>query len=96
MCGIEQAIEHIKADCVGMVWAQDVIARLEYHRKQAQGIRPNYHEGMTGKDYYTCGNCGVKVEITDNFCRGCGYMIKWDSIRCLTGLPLADMAEREG
>ena len=28
------------------------------------------------------------------FCPKCGYRIKWDSVRCLTGLPLVDAAER--
>ena len=29
-----------------------------------------------------------------NYCPNCGYMIRWDSCRCLTGLPLVDAAER--
>ena len=95
MCGIDQAIQHIREDCNGFLWAELVINRLEYHRNQAQGVKPKYHKGMSIKDYYTCGNCGKRVEIQQDFCWGCGYRIKWDSIRCLTGLPLVDAAERK-
>jgi len=95
MCGIDEAIRHIREDCAGMPWAELVINRLEYHRKQAVGVKPRYHKGMVLKDYYTCGNCGKRVTINDNFCDGCGYRIKWDSCRCLTGLPLVDAAERK-
>ena len=96
MCGIDQAIKHIREDCSQFIWAEVVINRLEYHRAQAQGIKPKYHSGMTLKDYYTCGNCGHHVKIEDDYCSNCGYMIKWDSVRCLTGLPLVDAAERMG
>ena len=47
------------------------------------------------EDYYTCGNCGKRVEIQDNYCSGCGFMIRWNGCRCLTGFPLADAAEKE-
>ena len=93
MCGIDEAIKHIKEDCDQFIWAEVVINRLEYHRAQAQGVKPKYHPGMVLKDYYTCGNCGFRVMINDNYCPNCGYMIKWDSCRCLTGLPLVDAAE---
>lgn len=94
MCGIDQAIQHIREDCSGLFWMQQVINRLEYHRKQAIGIKPKYHNGQSIRNYYTCGNCGKMVEIQDNFCAGCGFRIMWDNIRCLTGLPLVDAAER--
>lgn len=94
MCGINDAIQYIRGVCEGMPWLELVINRLEYHRNQAEGIRPKYHKGMYMKDYYTCGNCGKRVEIIQDFCCGCGYRIKWDSIRCLTGLPLVDAVER--
>ena len=93
MCGIDEAINHIRDDCFGLEWAQLVINRLDYHRKQAEGIRPKYHKGMVMKDYYTCGNCGFRVVVNDNFCPNCGFLIKWDSCRCLTGLPLVDAAK---
>lgn len=93
MCGIDEAIRHIREDCSGMLWAERVINRLDYHRRQAVGVKPKHNKGVSIKDYYTCGNCGKMVEIQDNYCGGCGFAIKWDSIRCLTGLPLVDAAE---
>ena len=96
MCGIDQAIQHIREECTGMLWADLVINRLEYHRAQAEGVKPKYNPGAVLKDYYTCGNCGYRVTVQDNYCPNCGFMIKWDSTRCLTGLPLVDMAEKRG
>ena len=95
MCGISDAIQYIRGVCEGMPWLELVINRLEYHRNQAIGVKPRYHKGQSIKDYYTCGNCGKRVEIIHDFCWGCGYQIKWDGIRCLTGLPLVDAAERK-
>ena len=100
-CGIDEAIRYIKDIReiyeVGIEQNEKgelVINRLEYHRNQAEGQKPKYHKGDCVKDWYTCRNCGVRVEITFNFCPGCGYRIRWDSTRCLTGLPLVDAAER--
>ena len=99
-CGIDEAIRYIKDIReiyeVGIEQNEKgelVINRLEYHRNQAEGQKPKYHKGDCVKDWYTCRNCGVRVEITFNFCPGCGYRIRWDSTRCLTGLPLVDAAE---
>lgn len=92
MCGIDEAIRYIRED-VRACWADMVISRLEYHRNQAEGVKPRYWSGQVLKDYYTCRNCGHRVAINDNYCPNCGYMIKWDSCRCLTGLPLVDAAE---
>lgn len=99
-CGIDEAIRYIKDIQeiyeVGIEQNEKgelVINRLEYHRNQAEGQKPKYHKGDCVKDWYTCRNCGVRVEITFNFCPGCGYRIRWDSTRCLTGLPLVDAAE---
>lgn len=92
-CGIDEAIKHIRDDCSEFLWADPVINRLEYHRDQAEGVKPKYHPGSVLKDYYTCRNCGYRVLIQDNYCPNCGYRIKWDSTRCLTGLPLVDAAE---
>lgn len=95
-CGIDEAIKHIKEDCNGMLWAELVINRLDYHRKQAQGVKPRYYKADSPvHSYYTCGNCGHPMKIQDNFCPNCGYRVMWDSCRCLTGLPLVDAAERE-
>ena len=95
MCGIDQAIQYLLEDCVGLEWTELVINRLDYHRRQADGVKPKHHNGQSIKDYYTCGNCGKRVDIIDNFCGGCGFRIQWNNIRCLTGLPLADAAEKE-
>lgn len=92
MCGIDDAIQYIRENCQD-AQADLIINRLEYHRNQAEGMKPKYHPGMVLKDYYTCRNCGFNVKINDNFCPNCGYRIKWDSTRCLTGLPLVDAAE---
>ena len=94
MCGIDEAIQHILETCHGYEWTEHVINRLEYHRNQAEGLVPVYHKDMVLKDYYTCRNCGYRVVINDNFCPNCGYRNKWNSCRCLTGLPLADAAEK--
>ena len=93
MCGIDEAIRHIREDCTGFIWTEQVINRLDYHRKQAIGEKPRYHHGDGIKYSYTCRNCGKRIGIGDNYCAGCGFMIRWDSVRCLTGLPLVDAAE---
>lgn len=87
MCGIDAAIQHIKEDCAGLGWADQVINRLDYHRRQAEGVKPCFIKGVYGKkfDYHTCGNCGRTVQVQDNYCAGCGFLIKWDNPRCLTG-----------
>ena len=92
MCGIDEAIRAIRE--AGL--PETIVNRLEYHRNQAEGVKPKYWKGEVMKDYYTCRNCGYRVVINDNYCPNCGYMIRWDSCRCLTGLPLVDMAEMKG
>lgn len=98
MCGIDASIEVIK-QCdrlYGVPNVDLIINRLEYHRNQAEGVKPKYYKGDSPMhSYYTCGNCGHRVTINDNYCPNCGFMIKWDSCRCLTGLPLVDAAERQ-
>ena len=89
MCGIDEAVRMIRD--AGL--PETVVNRLEYHRNQAEGVKPRYWPGQVLKDYYTCRNCGHRVAISDNYCPNCGYMIKWDVCRCLTGLPLVDAAE---
>lgn len=93
--GIDEAIRIITdaSRMYDIPKAQQIINRLEYHRAQANGVKPKYHKGEVMKDYYTCSNCGHVVKIENNFCPNCGYSIKWDSCRCLTGLPLVDAAE---
>ena len=94
MCGIDEAIKAIRES--GIPEAELIINRLEYHRNQAEGVKPKYWPGSVLKDYYTCRNCGHRVVVENDYCPKCGYMIKWDSVRCLTGLPLVDAAERVG
>ena len=92
MCGIDDAVRYIRETCQD-AQADLVINRLEYHRNQAEGQKPRYHAGQGIKYYYTCRNCGKTVQLIDNYCSGCGFAIQWDSVRCLTGLPLVDAAE---
>ena len=92
MCGIDEAIRAIRDSDI--LKADQIINRLDYHRRQADGIKPKRNRCDIIKDYYTCGNCGSRVVVNDNYCPNCGYMIRWDSCRCLTGLPLVDAAER--
>lgn len=33
---------------------------------------------------YTCGHCGHGIDVINNYCPNCGFMVKWDSPRCLT------------
>ena len=97
MCGIESAINAIRtvSQLCEFPEANLIISRLEYHRSQAEGVKPKYYKADSAlHSYYKCGNCGHRLDIINNFCPNCGYMIKWDSTRCLTGLPLVDAAER--
>ena len=93
--GIDEAIKIITD--ASMMYdipkAEQIINRLDYHRRQEEGAKPVYHPGAVLKDYYTCRNCGYRVLVQDNYCPNCGFLIKWDSTRCLTGLPLVDAAE---
>lgn len=56
-----------------------------------KGIVPKYHKGKSINDWYTCGQCGSMLnkgasdDVLNDFCWKCGYRIKWDSCRCLTG-----------
>ena len=93
-CGIDEAIRYIREHCPDDEYADRVINRLRYHRRQAVGAKPKYNKGMSIKSYYTCRNCGFRLDIVNNYCPNCGYFIKWDSCRCLTGLPLVDAAEK--
>ena len=98
MCGIDKAIDAIRtvSELCEFPEASLIINRLDYHRSQAEGIKPKYYKADSAlHSYYKCGNCGHRLDINNNYCPNCGYMIKWDSCRCLTGLPLVDAAERE-
>ena len=62
--------------------------KLERYEKMNTGIRPKYHKGNHIKDWWTCGQCGATMScgVISNFCINCGYRIKWDHPRCLTGV----------
>lgn len=62
--------------------------KLERYEKMNTGFKPKYHKGKHVKDWWTCGQCGTTVfdGVTSNFCMNCGYRIKWDNPRCLTGI----------
>lgn len=63
-----------------------IINRLDYIARQEAGKKPKLNKGKYCADWYTCGNCGGRtVQIHDNYCPNCGYRIRWDSTRCLTG-----------
>ena len=68
-----------------------LLAVAERANKMNNGIKPKYHKGKSVKDWHTCGQCGVTVEqsgadaVLNDFCWNCGYRIKWDDPRCLTG-----------
>lgn len=43
------------------------------------------------------GNSGAGIgEIVANYCPNCGFAIKWDGIRCLTGTEGSDNHDRAG
>lgn len=66
-----------------------VIARMQYEFDKDIPVPPKYHKGLYGRKYdsYTCGNCGTTIsrDVCSNFCDNCGFRIKWDNPRCLTG-----------
>lgn len=66
-----------------------VLARINYEFDKDIPVSPKFHKGKCGKQYdsYTCGNCGTTIKrgITSNYCDNCGFAIKWDNPRCLTG-----------
>lgn len=93
MCSIDDAIRYIEF-LQPFLKAVDpmperIINRLQYMRDKENGIAPKFHKGEYGKKYdrWTCGNCGATVKhgVLQNFCMNCGYLIKWENPRCLTG-----------
>ena len=61
--------------------------KLERYEKMNIGYKPKFHKGKSVKDWWTCGQCGATVfdGVTSNFCMNCGYRIRWNNPRCLTG-----------
>ena len=66
--------------------------KLERYEKMNIGFKPKYHKGKHINDWWTCGQCGTTVfdGVTSNYCMNCGYRIKWDNPRCLTGTEYDD------
>ena len=90
MCGVDEAIEWLMTKSAKKEDMPERIAnRLKYMKAKEDGIRPRYCKGIYGKKYDTwvCGHCGALTRdgVGDDFCCKCGYRIKWDSPRCLTG-----------
>lgn len=85
MCGIDKAIETIDKHIDEDQMYPQVISRMKYIRDKDNGVRPNRYKHKSF-DYYKCGQCASSIhDISYNFCPNCGYRIKWDSIRCMTG-----------
>ena len=91
MCGIDQAIEYLEGCSPRMKgddMPQRIIHRLQYVQAKDEGVKPKFRKGIYGHKYdnWTCGNCGAQTwdGVGDEYCRKCGYRIKWDNPRCLT------------
>ena len=95
-CGIDEAIRHILEDCSEFLWADPVINLLDYHRAQAEGVKPKYHKMDVIKDYYTCRNCGYRVLIQDNYCPNCKHYsyIAWLFFPHFCGYWIEQIPER--
>ena len=84
MCVIDQAVAYIQS-LPENPRNEQIIHRLEYHRAQAEGVKPKYNKGKYIKDWYRCGNCAFSsLHVEYDYCPNCGFRIKWDSPRCLT------------
>ena len=95
-CSIEEAIQYIggMADTMrkhGEKRTADMPERivnlLKYNRARHEGLKPRYYKASRAMySYWVCSNCGRgHLDVGDNYCPNCGYYIKWDSPRCLTG-----------
>lgn len=63
---------------------ESAVNRIIYEFAKLDGKKPKYHQMKRYNCYYTCGNCGFRMDVGLNFCPNCGFLINWDSIRCLT------------
>ena len=72
--------------------------RLKYEFAKTDAVKPILYKGQRKQyDYWKCGNCGTGIhEIVANYCPNCGFAIKWDGIRCLTGTEGSDNSDRTG
>lgn len=60
------------------------VNRVLYEFDKLDGKKPKLNKGRHIADWYTCGNCGCKINLGNNFCQNCGYKVIWDEIRCMT------------
>lgn len=108
MCGIDEAIQYIEglADTMRMNsekrmadMPERIVNLLKYNRARHEGVKPRYYKASkTIYSYWVCSNCGRShLDVGDNYCPNCGYHIKWDSPRCLTGTddPEDEPGEKE-
>lgn len=95
MVSTEEAIEILSERIPKSITPQGVVfeetynkavRRAIYHMKKAVPVKPKHHKGRRAQFYWTCAICGRGVDVNDEFCRGCGTEIKWDSPACLTGV----------
>ena len=85
-CSVAEAIEYIKSQAES-VMQYKILNLLRYLLNKQEGVKPKYYKASRSVySYWRCGHCGGrKVDVGDNYCPNCGYYIKWDSPRCLTG-----------
>ena len=63
---------------------ESAVNRIIYEFAKLDGKKPKYHQMKRYNCYYTCGNCGFRMDVGLKLCPNCGFLINWDSIRCLT------------
>jgi len=96
MCSVDEAIQYIEGQADTMRLHSEkryadmperIVRLLKYSRRQMEGVKPRYYKASRAiYSYWVCSNCGRShLDVGDNFCPNCGYRIKWDSPRCLTG-----------
>lgn len=90
MCGLDEAIAYLSAlHPVADDTPQRIINRLRHVQAKEEGVKPRFRPGIYGHkfDTWVCGHCGRDLirGVTVDFCDKCGYRIRWDSTRCLTG-----------
>lgn len=62
------------------------VNRVWYEFDKLDRVKPKLYKMRHGNDYWKCGNCGTRLlDVSANYCHNCGFEIKWDGIRCLTG-----------
>ena len=86
MMSYSDAIAWIKANAPDTEKRAQVLHRMQYEKDKSDPVKPKFYKGRYVANWYMCGNCGGRrVDVNDNYCPNCGFAIKWDSPRCLTG-----------